>query len=649
MVWSTLINCQQQEDESTINERNNSIILTDYNQLMSRLGVTTSPGYPSYLDDLNQIELEAPIKGYLNKLASRKWFTPLWLNSINSKGSWRTSYCILRANKLYYYQNQLGLGFDKKHCGQINLDYYDVCEQLTNTSNIRINLKDDNGSKFTFLIYSSLANVSSSSYSSQSRHIFAADSALEMFKWISSIQNAIKDARVNRKGPGRRRHDKSKSGANGDAVDASSKHKTAPADGLAFNSDRIEPISILHCEQKNRPRGPKGRRLPGRNNLHSTILNGTSTSDLLDNRSSSGTGCDHLFAINESLSLESSTDMTNETSITNHHHNFNHQRRPRTSTNDTLDTDGGDDIDNQYGGKKDDYQDGEGGNYYDSVIEEPSRRIIGMMSKMKMEEDEETRKEKSLMMLNGYGKGDLNLPSENNLIFKSNGDSPNHHYNNSSRLSNGGGGKMTNGYSPAIKSTTTTTTTTSPSLIKRFHDNNFNPESKDLKRQLNAIFSNNNQHQQLTINLGESIVTIDQMKLTQCLKEICPTLITSNTLLEKSSSISSSLSNFDPKLKSLIKEIESLKDVKKSKHLTTKIEGIIGKLVTLSNDYSKSIESFDQYNDEISKLINSLSTLVNQSKITSTGPISSSSPSSLSPPSSPRLVNPNKLLNAINK
>lgn len=34
MVWSTLINCQQQEDESTINERNNSIILTDYNQLM---------------------------------------------------------------------------------------------------------------------------------------------------------------------------------------------------------------------------------------------------------------------------------------------------------------------------------------------------------------------------------------------------------------------------------------------------------------------------------------------------------------------------------------------------------------------------------------------------------------------------------------
>ncbi|XP_025018537.1 probable serine/threonine-protein kinase DDB_G0271402 [Tetranychus urticae] len=447
-----------------------------------------------------------------------------------------------------------------------------------------------------------------------------------MFKWISSIQNAIKDARVNRKGPGRRRQDKSKHGGN-HTVDGS-RHKTAPPETIKFDTDRVEPVSILHCEQKNRPRGPTGRRAPGRAFLHSTILGGSSVGNLIN----SSTG--DLLAITETNSLESSTEMTGSMDSSdnleqkhnnNHHQMYNHHNhhRPRTMTTETVDTDADD-----YEEERDSKTENEEDNHYDTIVNESNRRIIGIMNKMRLEGEEKIK------MSNGFGKGDASHDNHGdkqaNLISKSNesNGTSNHFHANIARLN----GKHTNGYSSSSPPINKTITATSPSIKRRFHE-----DTKDLKKHLNAIFSNNNQqNQQLMVNLGDSTVSIEQTKLTECLKEICPTL-TSGSLLSEGSSVKTSLTDLDPNLRSLIKELEALKGVKKSKVRSEKIQSLVDKLVNLVDTYSKNVESFENYNDQIIKLISSLSTLVSQP----TPMVTSSSTSS--PSSSPRLVNANKL------
>lgn len=450
-----------------------------------------------------------------------------------------------------------------------------------------------------------------------------------MFKWISSIQNAIKDARVNRKGPGRRRQDKSKHGGNHTVDGSIAKHKTAPPESIKFDTDRVEPVSILHCEQKDRPRGPKGRRAPGRAFLHSTILGGSSVGNLTQG----STG--DLLAITETNSLESSTEMTasmDSSDNLEHKHNNNHQQmynhnnlnhhRPRTITTETLDTDA-EECEEERDSKAENEED----NHYDTLVNESNRRIIGIMNKMRLEGEEKIK------LSNGFGKGDASHDNygdkQANLISKSNesNGTSNHFHANITRLN----GKHINGYSsssPPINKTTGS----SPIIKRRLNEDT---KKEDLKKHLNAIFSNNNQ--QLMVNLGDSTVSIEQTKLTECLKEICPKL-TSGSLLSEGSQVKNSLTDLDPNLRSLIKELEALKGVKKSKARNEKIQSLVDKLVNLIDTYSKNVESFENYNHQIIKLVSSLSTLVSHPT-----PMVTSSSTSSSPSSSPRLVNANKL------
>lgn len=125
-----------------------------------------------------------------------------------------------------------------------------------------------------------------------------------MFKWISSIQNAIKGVKTNRKEAKRKKSEK--------RVTKDGKQlSTNDDDELKLNS-ASEPI-VLHCETKNRPRGPTGRRPPARKSLHLKQSNGS-----LKNSDNTMNG-PFKKGLNESITLPTISEEINLTqSSTNH-------------------------------------------------------------------------------------------------------------------------------------------------------------------------------------------------------------------------------------------------------------------------------------------------------------------------------------------
>ncbi|XP_074598186.1 uncharacterized protein LOC141852917 [Brevipalpus obovatus] len=92
-----------------------------------------------------------------------------------------------------------------------------------------------------------------------------------MFEWI---QNAIKGVKFNRKGAAGKKEKKQDK----NRKDKKSSLTPSTTDELRFSS--APETSILHCETRNRPRGPTGRRPPVRKNFNPSTNNRLSSTEM---------------------------------------------------------------------------------------------------------------------------------------------------------------------------------------------------------------------------------------------------------------------------------------------------------------------------------------------------------------------------------
>uniref|UniRef100_A0A131YGS1 PH domain-containing protein n=1 Tax=Rhipicephalus appendiculatus TaxID=34631 RepID=A0A131YGS1_RHIAP len=172
-------------------------------------------------------------KGTLTKLVGRRWiFLPVW----------KERYCVLDGNKLYYYDSETSKGTNS-HCGVINLDLFDLCEEYESKS-------VQNGFVIT--------NTNRGFF--DECHTFSAGTLSEVCDWIAHIRTQLNQSIVQkrtsflRKSLAKRKTRKSlESQAN---VESSPK---VPDPTLDIPGK--EPLESI---TKNRAKGPAGRRLPQR-------------------------------------------------------------------------------------------------------------------------------------------------------------------------------------------------------------------------------------------------------------------------------------------------------------------------------------------------------------------------------------------------
>ncbi|KAH7962411.1 hypothetical protein HPB52_015962 [Rhipicephalus sanguineus] len=184
-------------------------------------------------------------KGTLTKLVGRRWiFLPVW----------KERYCVLDGNKLYYYDSETSKGTNS-HCGVINLDLFDLCEEYESKS-------VQNGFVIT--------NTNRGFF--DECHTFSAGTLSEVCDWIAHIRTQLNQSIVQkrtsflRKSLAKRKTRKSleiQALRHLRGINASEQMLRA---ALRFPDPTLdipgkEPLESI---TKNRAKGPAGRRLPQR-------------------------------------------------------------------------------------------------------------------------------------------------------------------------------------------------------------------------------------------------------------------------------------------------------------------------------------------------------------------------------------------------
>ncbi|RWS17205.1 Pleckstrin domain-containing family O member 1-like protein [Dinothrombium tinctorium] len=162
------------------------------------------------------------LSGTLKKQLPRSWWRLC--------NTWKNRLCILQDTKIFYYESELSKGCDKTS-GVINLDHFDICEEV---------VKDSKNSANVFVIYSSAHSV--------------IDSREEMNKWIESVRKAIRQA-------------KRKSGSTKRKSERNSLKEETDKEDPDLNLDELAVDETLMNATKGRPKGPKGRRPPIRKSM----------------------------------------------------------------------------------------------------------------------------------------------------------------------------------------------------------------------------------------------------------------------------------------------------------------------------------------------------------------------------------------------
>ncbi|XP_065298896.1 pleckstrin homology domain-containing family O member 1-like isoform X2 [Dermacentor albipictus] len=172
-------------------------------------------------------------KGTLTKLVGRRWiFLPVW----------KERYCVLDGNKLYYYDSETSKGTNS-HCGVINLDLFDLCEEYESKS-VQNGFIITNANRGFFDEY----------------HTFAAGTLSEVCDWIAHIRAQLNQSIVQkrtsflRKSLAKRKTRKS--------LESQANVESSPqVPDPTLDIPGKEPLESI---TKNRAKGPAGRRLPQR-------------------------------------------------------------------------------------------------------------------------------------------------------------------------------------------------------------------------------------------------------------------------------------------------------------------------------------------------------------------------------------------------
>ncbi|XP_013778058.1 src kinase-associated phosphoprotein 2-A-like isoform X1 [Limulus polyphemus] len=187
--------------------------------------------------------------GYLRKYIQRTWFLP---------GSWKRRFCILNGNKMYTYENE-GCKGTEKSSGVINLDYYDLC--------LEGGTKESKRASNVFIITSSVLGCF------EKQHLFSAESLPEMTEWLKTINEAIADERHDQskashkkvKGKQKKEYLRPRSADNSPIFQVTTIRHTSDGSLELPSGER------LYTPTKHRDRGPRGRRLPQRKTVITTL------------------------------------------------------------------------------------------------------------------------------------------------------------------------------------------------------------------------------------------------------------------------------------------------------------------------------------------------------------------------------------------